>query len=85
MVCAFTEYDANLYSDFSVYCLYYKYQYSYCPYYYRYFGPENSRGWAEAVEAGRRSLMCIWMDKKEKTCRGRVASLVETHMQVHVC
>jgi len=45
-----------------------------------YFGPENSPGWAAAVEAGVPNLMAIWKDKG--TSRGRVASLVESHMQV---
>lgn len=45
-----------------------------------YFGPENSPGWAAAVENGVPNLMAMWKDKG--TCRGRVASLVHSHMQV---
>jgi len=44
------------------------------------FGPENSPGWAAAVENGVPNLMAIW--KEKGACRGRVASLVESHMQV---
>ena len=45
-----------------------------------YFGPENSPGWAAAVEAGVPNLMSIW--KEKGASRGRVASLVDGHMQV---
>ena len=45
-----------------------------------YLGPEDSPGWAAAVESGVPNLMSIWREKG--VARGRVASLVESAMQV---